>query len=79
MESASSFSPSRSEVACEVQLKRGVADSASALNLVAVGRKLDRIHHCEANFLEEDNQAIAVAPIGGAVNVRFKLPLQRAR
>jgi len=38
---------------------------ASPLNLVAVGRKLDRIHNYEANFLEEDNQAIAVAPIGG--------------
>jgi len=32
---------------------------ASPLNLVAVGRKLDRIHNYEANFLEEDNQAIS--------------------
>jgi len=38
---------------------------ASPSNLVAVGRKLDRIHNYEANFLEEDHQAIAVAPIGG--------------
>jgi hypothetical protein len=38
---------------------------ASPSNLVAVGRKLDRIHNYEANLLEEDNQAIAVAPIGG--------------
>jgi len=30
-----------------------------------MGRKLDRIHNYEANFLEEDNQAIGVAPIGG--------------
>jgi hypothetical protein len=35
---------------------------ASPSNLVAVGRKLDRIHNYEAKFLEEDNQAIAVAP-----------------
>jgi hypothetical protein len=39
--------------------------AASPSNLVAVGRKLDRIHNYEANLLEEDNQAIAVAPIGG--------------
>jgi hypothetical protein len=39
---------------------------ASPSNLVAVGRKLDRIHNYEANLpLEEDNRAIAVAPIGG--------------
>jgi len=48
---------------------------ASPSNLVAVGRKLDRIHNCEANLLEEDNQAIAVAPIGRAINVRCELPL----
>jgi len=28
---------------------------------------LDRIHNYEANLLEEDNQAIAVAPIGAAM------------
>jgi hypothetical protein len=38
---------------------------ASPSNLVAVGRKLDRIHNYEANLLEEDNQAVAAAPIGG--------------
>ena len=52
----------------------------SPSNLVAVGRKLDRIHNYEANLLEEDNQAIAVAPIGGAIcsagrYVRCELPL----
>jgi hypothetical protein len=50
----------------------------SPSNLVAVGRKLDRIHNYEANFPEEDSQAIAVAPIGGAINVRCELPLRRA-
>ena len=63
MESASSFSTSCSDVACEVQPKNAaLRTAASPLNLVAVGRKLDRIHNYEANFLEEDNQAIAVAP-----------------
>jgi hypothetical protein len=51
---------------------------ASPSNLAAVGRKLDRIHNYEANLLEEDNQEIAVAPIGGAINVRCELPLRRA-
>jgi hypothetical protein len=51
---------------------------ASPANLVAVGRKLDRIHNYEANLLQEDNQAIAVAPIGGAINGRCELPLRRA-
>jgi len=51
---------------------------ASPSNLVAVGRKLDRIHNYEAKFLEEDNQAIAVAPIAGPINVRCELPLRRA-
>jgi hypothetical protein len=51
---------------------------ASPSNLVAVSRKLDRIHNCEANLLEEDNQAIAVVRIGGAINVRCELPLRRA-
>ena len=37
----------------------------SPSNLVAVGRKLDHIHHYEADLLEEDDRAIAVAPIGG--------------
>ena len=40
---------------------------ASPSNLAVVGRKLDRIHNYEANLLEEDNQAIAVAPIGAAM------------
>jgi hypothetical protein len=39
---------------------------ASPSNLVEVGRKLDRIHNYEANLLEEENQAIAVARIGGS-------------
>jgi hypothetical protein len=66
MQSASSFSASCSEVACEVQPKNAaLPTAASPSNLVAVGRKLDRIHNYEANLLEEDNQAIAVAPIGG--------------
>jgi hypothetical protein len=37
--------------------KRGVADRATfPSNLVAVGRKLDRIHNYEADLLEEDNR-----------------------
>jgi hypothetical protein len=36
--------------------KRGVADRSLSFNLVAVGRKLDRIHNYEANLLEEDNR-----------------------
>jgi hypothetical protein len=58
-------SASCNEVACEVQPKNAaLPTTASPSNLVAVGRKLDRIHNYEANLLEEDNQAIAVAPIG---------------
>ena len=48
-------------------------------NLVAVGRKLDRIDNYVADLLlEEDNRAIAVARIGGAVPARCELPLRRA-
>jgi hypothetical protein len=35
-------------------------------NLVAVSRKLDRIHNCDAKLPEEDNQSIAVARIAGS-------------
>src|ERR1700704_5873794 len=53
MESASAFSTSCSDVACEVQPKNAaLRTAASPLNLVAVGRKLDRIHNYEANLLE---------------------------
>jgi hypothetical protein len=51
--------------------------AASPSNLVAVGRKLDDIHNCEANLLEDGNQAMAVAPIGGAINARCELLLRR--
>jgi hypothetical protein len=62
MASASSFSTSRSEVASKVKPKNASFKAVtSPSNLAAVGRKLDRIHNCEADLLEQDNQAMAIA------------------
>ena len=78
MASASSSSTSCTEVACEVQPTTAALPTvASPSNLVAVGRKLDRIHNtrpiCWNKTIGNSRRADR-----WAVNVRCKLPLRRA-
>jgi len=62
MESASSFSTHAVIVACEVEPKCGGADRSLSFKSGSSGfENWTVIHNCEANFLEEANQAIAVA------------------
>ena len=78
MASASSSSTSCTEVACEVEPTTAALPTvASPSNLVAVGRKLDRIHNtrpiCWNKTIGNSRRADR-----WAVNVRCKLPLRRA-